>query len=226
MYTKTKAISSRGLHAAADYFFHNFVSQPKAVQNRLKIVENLLESQFRRLAATGAPMRALNLGGGSSRAVIQTLARLSATQPLQLSVTTIDKDISALDLGRKLAAEYGVSSYFQWVEGNVKNLSSLIAPQSVELVEMVGLLDYFNLETAASLLSNIQRVMVPGGVFVTANVTPNSEVRFVRNVGWPQMHYKTEDELRSLLRTAGFDLGTLQCFQEPMGVHLVCLIKK
>jgi SAM-dependent methyltransferase len=226
MYTKTNGLGSKSLYAAADYFFHNFVSQPRAVKNRLKIVESLLEVEFKRLEMDRRPTRMLNLGGGSSRAVIQTLARLSAEAPLQLSVTTIDKDPSALELGRKIAAEHGVSRYFNWVEGNVKNLPSLTPPSGADLVEMVGLLDYFNNEAALRLLSDIRNAMVAGGVFITANVTPNPEMRFVRNVGWPEMHYKTAADLRALFNIAGFDLSTWRCLKEPMGVHLICVIKK
>src|SRR3989344_5124771 len=61
---------SRGaMQGIADLFWHHFVSQPKGVRNRLKIVENHLDKEILRILHEPREKKItlLTIGGGSAR---------------------------------------------------------------------------------------------------------------------------------------------------------------
>src|SRR3989338_773727 len=125
MYTRYhRGIFSRGfLQGLADMFWHHFVSQPKALRNRLRIVQQLLEKEIR---SRNTPVFVLSIAGGSARSLIQTSAKLQHEHfPQQVRVTVIDKDASALDVGKRVAASAGVSGLFQWIQGDAGKIGVL-----------------------------------------------------------------------------------------------------
>jgi len=131
------------LPGLGNLFWFHCISQPKAMRNRLRIVQKILREEIaRRLCASVDRISILSLGGGSCRALIQAVAELI---PLAVQhavrVINVDKDETAAALGRQIAAKYDVAEAFRWVVGNSKDLGSLADDDSVAIVEMVGLFD-------------------------------------------------------------------------------------
>lgn len=219
MYTKNKPSFLQNL---ADFFWHNVVSQPKAVRNRLRIVEKILNDE---LVTASGNVQIFNLGGGSSRAIIGVVSR-HKDRALKIHVTTIDKDPRAIELGKETAHRFGVGEMFNWINDDVRNLRKLAAPNSADIVEMVGLLDYFDNASSMELIKEIYRIVKPSGVFIVANVHPNNESKFVTNVGWPRMHYKNTEELGNILNAAGFREEYMTIYFEPLKVHIVGVARK
>jgi len=66
-------IFSRGvLQGFADLFWHHFVSQPKGVRNRLKIVEDNLDKEISRILSQKKEkeINIVTIGGGSARGIV------------------------------------------------------------------------------------------------------------------------------------------------------------
>jgi SAM-dependent methyltransferase len=224
MYTKGYFNSAGIIKNLSNFFWHNVVSQPKAVRNRLRIIEDILESELKQQIINGESIHIYNLGGGSSRAIITTVSKFSVHN--LVTVTTIDRDAKALQKGREIAKEYNVGSLFNWVQGDVREIDKFIDPNSAEIIEMVGLLDYFDFPNSIELIKKIYSKLKPGGVFIVANVHPNPESQFVQNVGWPKMHYKTTDELAQILHQSGFNEEYISLSYEPLLVHLIAVARK
>ncbi|MBX4204978.1 MAG: methyltransferase domain-containing protein [Candidatus Doudnabacteria bacterium] len=220
MYTKEKKAK------AADTFWHNIVSQPKAIRNRLKIVEMVLENEIAERKKKSNALQIYNIGGGSSRAIIQVVSRELTESNLQIRVTTVDRDKKALELGRKIALDHNIEGLFTWIEGDARNLENLVDANNADVVEMVGLLDYFDFDGSIQLIKQIRNCLKPGGLFIVANVHPNSESKFVENVGWPKMFYKTAEEMGRILSAAGFKEEEVTLHFEPLMVHLVGVARK
>lgn len=51
-------------------------------------------------------------------------------------------------MGKKLAKEFGLYNKFKWINDLAQNIEFLIDKNSIDIVEMVGLLDYFRDEKA------------------------------------------------------------------------------
>lgn len=219
MYTRYhRSLFSRGfLQGIADLFWHHLVSQPKALRNRLRIVQLLLEKEIR---TRNAPVSILSIAGGSARSLIGTLATVrSGHFPHATQVVVLDKDETALEVGERIAASVGVGDCFEWIHGNANETASLLPNRKFDIVEIVGLLDYFDAERTRRLLGNVRNTMNAKGVLLVANVSPNEEQPFVHKTGWPFMHYRTANNFAHLIEQAGF--AVRDTITEPLGVHTV-----
>ena len=234
MYTRHhRKLFSRGtLQGIADYFWHHIISQPEALRNRLKVVAEVIKSCVVELAnrkdkdSDANPVRILSIAGGSARSIIRTIVDLQEKNlNCQIEVTVLDKDQSALEVGGNISKEAGVSKNFQWVHGQARDVKMLLPDKTFDIVEIVGLLDYFPDERAKRLLKVVGEVIKSGGVIVVANVIPNPEIPFVHKTGWPEMIYRKPEELRKLLSDAGFT-KEINLITESLGVHCVALAYK
>lgn len=234
MYTRYhRSLFARGfLQGIADAFWHHLVSQPSSLRNRVRIVQSLLEEEILFLIADrkknndSSALEILSIAGGSSRAVTHALKKLRDNQsnPFTIRVTTLDKDRSAIEAGKRLAESFNLSEDFQWIHGNARDVKTLVATCSFDIVEIVGLLDYFDAERAVRLLAHIRGVMKTGSVLLVANVLPNKEQPFVHKTGWPSMYYRTPAELQSILNRAGFKKEN-DMIIEPLRVHAIAVAK-
>lgn len=233
MYTRYhRTLLSRGLtNGLADLFWHHAVSQPKALRNRLRIVRQLVKAETTTLLRAlqgrngSEPLRILSIAGGSSRSIIQTVVDLKTDGcDSDIHVVVLDKDQTALDAGARVAREAGVSSCFQWVCGTARELSTLPPGTKFDIIEIVGLLDYFSDVRLVRLLSSTREAMNDGGLLIAANVIPNSEMRFVHKTGWPRMVYRTPGAFRALFERGGF--VKTEIIVEPLRVHCVARARK
>lgn len=227
----SRKLFSRGFfQGLADSFWHHVISQPKAIRNRLKIVESIIEQEILKLISgknrNEATIKILNVGGGSSRAIMHVLNRIFKNHKnIQIKVTNIDKDVNAIELGKKIAEQQGLGNCFEWINDDARNISKLVGPESFDLVEMVGLLDYFQDDRSTQVIEQIQKALKMGGMFIVANVFPNSEMPFVCNTGWPKMYYKTPDDIKTILKGSGFT-NEPNIFTEPLKVHIIGAVRK
>lgn len=212
----------------ANLFWFHAISQPKAMRNRLRIVQRILRDEILlRLRASSRRILIMSLGGGSSRALIQALHEIPHRPSVQelVRVVNVDKDRQAAALGRELAAGHGLGEVFRWVEGNSKDLGSIAEDDSVDIVEMVGLFDYFSDKIGEMILRRIHRKLKPGGLLVVGNVCPHEEMPFVSKMGWPEMYYRHPDDLARLIAKGGFRM-TSEIVTEPLGIHMIATARK
>jgi len=234
MYTKhQKPPFYKGiLNALADSFWHNIISQPKAIRNRLKLVEKAMEGEITRKIIKNREagkkfnkINILSIGGGSCRALIHTIDRVKkGGLEFEVDVVNVDKDATAIELGKEIAEGFGLFNSFRWINDDAKRINSHIEKESMDIVEMVGLLDYFSDDRAREIFKNIHNILKKDGLFIVANVYPNSEMPFVENVGWPKMHYRDEKRFINILEGIGF--SDLNVILEPLKVHILALLRK
>ncbi|MEK7117940.1 MAG: hypothetical protein AAB861_04190 [Patescibacteria group bacterium] len=229
MYTRHhRKLFSRGImQGVADWYWHHVISQLKAIRNRLKIVEHNLETEVKNRINNGQKYISIfTVGGGSSRAIIHTISRLLKEHPeTKITVTNLDKDPTVVELGKKIAESFNVSDSFKWVIDTASKIDLHIAENSIDVVEMVGLMDYFDNEKSIAICKKIYGTLKNRGLFIVANIYPNPEKKFVEKVGWPKMYYKMPDDFINILKEAGFK-NEPQLVFEPLKVHIIGLVKK
>ncbi len=226
-----RSLFSRGLfQGIADYFWHHVISQPRALRNRLKIVESLIQKEMVRLVESGQKEIAiLNLGGGSSRALIHSVSHLHKKgASFSVKITTVDKDARAIALGKKIAESFSMGDVFTWVEEDARRVLGEMPKNSqhFDIIEMVGLLDYFSDHDAINLFREIYAALKPGGYFVVANVHPNQEMSFVYKTGWPKMFYRHPENMARLLKFGKFIESSFDMMLEPFSVHIIAWARK
>lgn len=194
----------------------------KALRNRLKLVKTLVRNA---LASGGEGTTLLSVGSGSGRAVLEVLAEAKPANVQRVVFVDISRD--ALEAGKELAKRLSVDSAYrlEWVRNSVQDLARF-ASLSPTVIEMVGLLDYFETEDAIRLLAGLRQILAPAGVLIVGNIRWNEEARFVeRTVGW-SMIYREPEEFFQLLIGAGFTAEGIHIYYEPMRIHGVAYCKK
>ena len=86
----------------------------------------------------------------------------------RVEATCMDLDPEALRYGEGLAARRGLDGHVRYVCGNVLCADALPAGQDV--VVLSGLLDYFDSRIAVTVLGNVHKRLMPGGVVLLANM--------------------------------------------------------
>ncbi len=210
-----------------EYISHQLLSATKGTRNRLRVVEDALYDELVHREQAHQETRAVSLGGGICRSFMNVLdRRLVEGVRSNVSITNIDMDSTAHERGRGIAKEKGHDSMFTWVTDNALSVQNSISDASVDVVEVIGLLDYLDESTARAVLAAAHAVMKPGALLVAANVRPNVEQPFYRKIGWPPMYYRTPAELGRLLQEAGFAADSIELCLEPVQLHTIALARK
>lgn len=207
-------------------WFHS--NNSRGVRNRLRIVTRELKHRFSHHVQKEIPIKVLSIASGSARAVIEALRDAQAVGKLPISGVFLDKNPAAIDYSKQLAKEMLKDQHsLQWVETTVGTFFRDNNPENeFDVVEMVGLLDYFDDAKTIETFTSIRKALKPGGILVTANIADNSERAFVtKAIGWDMIYRKAED-LAHLLGAAGFGYDKMKVFYEPLKVHSVIVAEK
>jgi len=194
-----------------DYWLR--IQNAQAVRNRLKLVKRELVSAIRDIAQREKEVRLLSLASGSAQGVIEALIK---TRDIDVKVTLVDLDATAIEYSQKLAARYGVSRRIKFVVGSTSRFEKICGGVRPHIIEMVGFLDYRPRNKAINLVKRIYGFLPPGGLFVTANIIPNPERHFLLwMLNWSMIYRKPED-LRDIMVEAGFPPEECRIVCEPL----------
>lgn len=221
---------SRGFfQGIADFFWHHCVSQPKGVRNRLEIVKVNLEKEIINILKNEKEknINILTIGGGSARGIVEVLNKYSnQLKEWNISVINIDKSLKAIELGKELSREFNLYDKFKWINDLAQNIKFLISSNSTDIIEMVGLLDYFRDEKAKDVFIQVKDILKKGGIFMVGNIVPNKEQPFISRLGWPKMYYRSSNELSDILINAGFENKNIKIIFEPLKNHIIAIVRK
>ncbi len=206
----------------------------RAVRNRLKIVKKILEDNILRLVKRDQreELKILSIASGSARAIIESIHRLHQSGDLKsvkLEVLFLDKSERALKYSNNLVKEFGLNKVsninFSWQQGNatafVKELNA--KGMLFDIVEMVGLLDYFDDRKVTEIFREIHKILNKNAYFITANIVPNFEQKFMTKfVDWKMIYRSCEDMLK-LAELSGFK--QTQAMLEPLKIHVILNIQ-
>lgn len=201
----------------------------QAIRNRLSLTERKLLEAIDEVDMRRKRVEAINLlslGSGSARAVIEVLSILDG-EP-KVNTKLIDMSGNALKYAQTLAETFKVNipkdSCHRDYADNLKNYCVDFKP---DVVEMVGLIDYYSYDQAIGLITKIYDVLAPGGWLIACNIHPNLEQPFVtKGIGWGRMNYRYPDELTQIMCQAGFLPKNLKLVFEANKIHLLVIARK
>lgn len=210
-----------GLGGFVDDFWEGMFNC-QAVRNRLKLVKQQIERAILRFS-NHEEIRLLSLATGSAQGVIEVMAELKE-RGIRVRALLLDIDQTALDYAKQLARRHDVSDQIEMVKASVAQVSRVSKSFQPHIIEMVGLLDYIPRDKAIRLVRKILESLADKGIFLTCNIAPNLEMRFLRwVVNWP-MIYRTPVELAEIVSEAGFSQCRL--VYEPLEIHGLMIAQK
>lgn len=201
----------------------------KAARNRLKLVKREIESSILEIIKSKNEINIVSIAAGSARAIIESLESTILDKNIKLNVMFVDKNPKALEYSYEFFQNSPLkelsNANFSWQEQTVNTFLDN-CELSFDIIEMVGLMDYFSDDKALTIFKKIYNITSPNGYFVTANINDNSEKNFVtKAIGWP-MIYRRAEEIGSLVADAGFTHTDMRLFYEPLKIHSVIIAKK
>ena len=232
LYTTHKFSSQQGILKGTIEFLWFKLGNPRAVRNRLKLVKKFLKAIIleRMKQDQDQKMSIFSLGCGSARAITETLYDLNKDDQININsfnIKLLDKAPEALELSKKIINEYKLDgSCFSFLLDKVRNFDIYLNGNKTDIIEMVGILDYLDDNSAIEIFKKIYNNLEVGGFFITANIRNNIETPFVhKTVGW-HMIYREPADLMHFLLAAGFEREKVKIIYEPLKTHGVAFCKK
>lgn len=215
---------AKGETNISDNFWELFLDNARAIRNRLKLFERQLLKTIQETGQKKGKVNLLSLGSGSARGVFEIINSLNGQYPIRVKL--IDMSKRALNFSKKLALSYGINDIEQHRD-LAQNLEKYCDKDfQPDIVEMVGLLDYFPQKEALKLMREIYKVLSPGGWFLVSNIMPNLETPFVtKDINWPLI-YRKPIVVQELLLESSFRKENVKLFVEPLRVYVLAVAKK
>lgn len=200
----------------------------RAVRNRLKMVKREISSFAQDTINEGKTLNIFSIASGSARAIIESISNIYIPEDRKVYISFLDKNPNAIEYSKGKVSELGFDKnfIFNWCIDTASNFYKHLKNGKPNIVEMVGLLDYFDDEKALSIFKTIFDQLDNGGIFITANIDNNAERKFVTNfIGW-DMIYRNDKDLFRLATQAGFKKENIKILYEPLKIHVVLVAKK
>jgi hypothetical protein len=166
----------------------------------------------------------VSLGSGSASQMLHGVAD-NYHNNSEIQLILIDNDSEVLERGRRNARSLGIEDIIDSRETTVGRFLGEVEPASVELIEMVGLTDYFDDQRFHHYLHGIYNALTKGGYFLGSNISSIEEADYAHKVAcWPQMYYRPKEEIVESVEKAGFKKGKI--WAGDCGLYTVWIVQK
>lgn len=217
---------AKGKVSISDCFWQYFLSNSRAFRNRLSLVKREILTAIKEVSQRKNEVYLLSLGSGSARAVIEAISLLNNQLPVRIKL--IDMSRRAIGYSRKLAESFNLDQgQIEWHRDYAQKLEKYCGwGFQPDIVEMVGLLDYYPYEQAVDLIAKIYTVLSYGGYLITCNICPNLEKPFIeKGIGW-HVIYRTPQKLAEIIVEAGFPVEGIKIVYEPLKIYALAICHK
>lgn len=177
----------------------------------------------------------LSLACGAARPVLEAAERVKQENGTPIDVTLVDFDTKVLDYSSSLADSMDATIRHREIDSNLlrsmvatDGLVDVLGEESMDVVDLLGFLEYCQDKYAVRMLQNSYRLTAPGGVLVTSNMRDDRPQKqfHLRGIGWPGVQMRSSDELVELAIEAGIDPAHVEAYQPTDGVYTVLKIVK
>jgi 2-polyprenyl-3-methyl-5-hydroxy-6-metoxy-1,4-benzoquinol methylase len=166
------------------------------------------------------PVKLVSYGSGPGHEILGCLE--SFRDKVAVEATCIDRDTTALEYGRSLAAKKGVSGRIEYVQGNVLRTDNDVPRYHAAVIS--GVLDYYSFETAVSMLQMVGRQLEPNGTVLIANMRRHYLASTMSILGNWSLIYREPEEVETILAKSGYE--EIKVWLEPEKVFCIGKARK
>jgi len=178
-------------------------------------------------------VRCLSLACGAADLMLETLASSGKKSKLML----IDIDDDALSMARSIALDNSLVEGQDYFIDNNNLIHSMIRSDSLvkqigegsqDVVEAIGINEYFSLPLAIKFLSNAYRFVKPGGSLITANMLSDRNQMQINKsaIGWPKIYPRSIEQIIEMIQAAGLPLENTKITIPNDGIYAIIEITK
>ena len=176
------------------------------LRSRARVLAALVDKYIRNASENNW----VSLASGAAIPVLEAL-REAKLDGQQVYLTLVDKDPVALSWAETMAAQEGI----------------VVGEHQAELVDALGIFEYFNDTDAVIFLQRALRLVKPGGAVIVSNMlTSSPQIDFVlRGIGWEDIHPRTLQQLQDIHLAAGVPVENVTVVVPKDGVYAVMEIR-
>ncbi|ELE9706294.1 class I SAM-dependent methyltransferase [Enterobacter cloacae] len=201
------------------------------VRSRAKVLAALVEKYIHNESENNW----VSLASGAAIPVLEAL-RNAKLDGQQVYLTLVDKDPVALSWAETMAAQEGlvVGEQLTLLRRNllhtlVRNDDLLLelGEHQAELVDALGIFEYFSDADAVTFLQRALRLVKPGGAVIVSNMlTSSPQIDFVlRGIGWEDIHPRSLQQLQDIHLAAGVPVENVTVVVPKDGVYAVMEVR-
>lgn len=200
----------------------------RGIRLRKQNLEQMLLETIARIGADRAPVRILDIAAGPGRYILDAVKQLP---PGTVSAVLRDHDTAALEAGRNIAADMGLTNVsYEPGDAFDRNALAAIAPKA-DIAIVSGLYELFpdNALVLGSLCGLADAVQ-PGGYLIYTNQPWHPQLEMIARVlinrdqkPWI-MRRRTTAEMDQLVRHAGFEKLDMRI--DPYGIFTVSVARR
>lgn len=177
----------------------------------------------------------ISLACGAARPVLEAAERVKRNGNTPIDVTLVDYDPVVLNYSSDLADSIDGAASHREIESDLRRtmiakdtLVQEFGEESMDMVDIMGFLEYCPDKAAVNMLRNSYRLTAPGGMLLTANMRedrPEKQIH-LRGIGWPGVQMRSHEELVELAVRADIDPTCIEAYQPTDGVYTILKIVK
>lgn len=200
------------------------------IRTRKRIASKLVSDKIKQ---SSGDIRCLSLACGAADLMLEVLA--TSGQSAKLILVDIDDD--ALSMARSIAKAQNLQEGDDFCIKNSNliysmvrsdELVQLVGEQSQQVVDAIGINEYFSLPIATRFLKNAYRCVKPGGSLIIANMLSDRSQMQINKIaiGWPKVYQRSIDEIISMMQAAGLPLEHTKITIPRDGIYAVVEITR
>lgn len=205
------------------------------IRSRAKIMESISYNVMR---TSESSVEWISLACGSALPVLDAVNNIKQKLPgKNINLSLVDWDDQALAFARGLAENQGLEEGLDFTAENQDLIRGLVlgdklvqtlGEESYDMVDMMGIFEYFDDKRATKLLKNAYRLVKPGGKIVIGNMLDtHTNLRLNQAaVGWPGVKPRSLEEISEVIKSAGIDTTLCNTYVPEDGVYAVVEIGK
>jgi hypothetical protein len=177
----------------------------------------------------------VSLACGAAVPVLDSVCNNQDEDPA-VHLNLVDADPRALQFAEMLATDQGLKEGegFTLLQRNLlrgmvfgDGLVQEIGPHQADMVDALGITEYFNDKACVPFLRNAYALVKPGGALVAANMLDtHPDLAFnQRGVGWPKIYPRSPGKIVELVAAAGIPLDMATVTVSEDGVYAVIEMK-
>lgn len=170
-------------------------------------------------------VRWVSLAAGTGVVAYDTLANYDAATQRRVQLVISEREPAFIKFARRLARSYRLRSHIDYQRGDVtvaRELERLLGRQP-QIVDALGLFEYLDDATAATLARRVYRRLAVGGMLVFSNMSDaRPQLNVHRHaVGWPGVIVRSPEQVIAILATAGIDATAISIAEADDRVYYV-----
>jgi len=187
----------------------------RGARNRLQVLQEEICKCVEECRWISNPVKLISFGSGPGHEIFGCLENFKDN--VLVKAICIDKEHSALEYGKSLAAQKGLRECIKYVQGNVLRMKSMAAEYNIGI--MSGLIDYFDFETAVSVLNIVREQLVSGGTILIANMRRHYLASTMSILGNWNLVYREQQDVENILTASGY--GEIEVWLEPEKIFCI-----